>query len=162
MKAFSEFFAGGAALAACALTSPAEAQYYSPPGYGAPGDPRSYGYPLPGERATSEAAINQCVAATEARLEGRYGAFDGPRGRVLGISRVQPREGGGLTVRGVARTADYRAYGYPSRGPNLVWTCKTDFRGFITGLRLEPARQNFTYDYRPWSNDYSQYGYQRY
>jgi hypothetical protein len=50
----------------------------------------------------SQAAVNQCANAVQARLGGGYG-YNGRlrrrRGRVLGISRVEPRSSGGLTVR---------------------------------------------------------------
>jgi hypothetical protein len=87
---------------------------------------------------------------------------------VLGISRVEARSGGGLTVRGVATTGRYAGYGNGYNMPSqvdLVWKCKTDYRGFITDIDVDPAQRNFGYNYQPYSqygNDYAQYGYRRY
>ena len=131
MKAISKVLAGGVAIAALASAAPAAAQYY--PGYGYPG----YGYGgNPSARCQSGAwrrlwqlwgqqpgAVNQCAAAVQQRLNGGYGY--GPYGynseamaaaRVLGISRVEPRSNGGLTVRGVASSGRYSGYTYGSPG----------------------------------------------
>ena len=140
-----------------------------------------YGYNGAGN---SQAAVSQCVGAVQARLNGggygNYGyngygsngygyngsAYGG--GRVLGISRVEPRSNGGLTVRGVANSGRYAgAYGYNGQGQvDLTFKCKTDYRGFVTDVSVDRAQSNYGYgNYTPYSNygnDYSQYGYRRY
>ena len=157
---------------------------YGYPGYGNPvgnvinqvlGGP---GYGYGGYGVNSQTVVNQCANAAQARLNGGYGAYGygyGPggynngyvpyangTGRVLGISQVEPHSGGGLTVRGVASSGRY-AYGYNGQGQvDLVWRCRTDFRGVITSLNIEPAQRNYGYNYTPWNYDYSQYGYRRY
>ena len=196
MRAITKFLAGGVAIAALASAAPAAAQYY--PGYGSP---YGYGYPGYGGNvvgqvlnqvlgggyggygygANSQAAVNQCVGAVQARLSGGgyggygyngygyngygyNGAYGG--GRVLGISRVEPRSNGGLTVRGVANSGRYAgAYGYSGQqAVDLTFKCKTDYRGFVTDVDIDRAQSNYGYNYQPYSNgyDYSQYGYRRY
>jgi hypothetical protein len=113
--------------------------------------------------------VSQCTIAVEARLNGGYGSYGanpyggGPygSGRVLGVSRIEPRRDGGFTVRGVA-TSGYSSYGYVPNSPNLVWLCRTDFRGVVIDVDVERARQNNGYGTMPGSYDYSPYGYQRY
>jgi len=144
-------------------------------GYGYNG----YGY---GGAANSQAAVSQCVSAVQARLNGGYGAGYGGYGyngyaspygggygqaRVLGISRVEPRSNGGLTVRGVANSGRYAgAYGYNGQSQvDLTFKCKTDYRGFVTDVDVDRAQSNYGYgNYTPYNNgyDYSQYGYRRY
>lgn len=189
MKAITKFLAGGVAIAALAAAAPAAAQYY--PGYGYPGS--GYGYPgygnpigqapgVPyggyGYGANSQVVVNQCANAAQARLNGgsgaygygygngynnRYVPYANGTGRVLGISRVEPHSGGGMTVRGVATSGRYGAYGYNGQPRvDLVWRCRTDFRGAIVSLNIEPAQQNYGQNYTPWNYDYSQYGYHRY
>ena len=182
MKAITKVLAGGVAIAALASAAPAAAQYY--PGYGYGGNVvgqvlsqvlgggygynNAYGY-NGGYGVNSQAAVNQCANAVQARLGGGYG-YAGA-GRVVGISRVEPRSSGGLTVRGVASSGRYVAYG--AQAPvDLTWRCKTDYRGFITDVRVDRAQSNYGYNYgyapqgyatapaQPY--DYSQYGYRRY
>jgi hypothetical protein len=179
--------AGGAAAAALLTAAPAAAQYY--PGYGYPG----YGYPGYGygggnvvgqvlnqvlgggygyNGANSQVAVNQCMGAVQARLGG-YGAPYGgytygyANGRVLGVSRVEPRSNGGLTVRGVASSGRYGGQ------PDLTFKCKVDYRGFVSDVDVDPAQGAYGYNYSPYNNgygytpynngyDYSQYGYRRY
>src|SRR4051812_17176729 len=120
MKALKFILAGGIAAAAISA-APAAAQYY--PGQGYPG----YGYGNPGYGVPGgygydqQSIINQCVGAVQARLNGGaggygYNGYGGAYGyggaRVLGISRVEPRSNGGLTVRGVANSGRYAGYGY--------------------------------------------------
>ena len=155
-------------------------------GYG--GGYGGYGY-----GANSQAVVSQCVSAVQARLNGGYGGYSPygynggygmpgysgygggyGGGRVLGISRVEPRSGGGLTVRGVASSGRYGggyAYGggyggaYGGQSPvDLTFKCKTDYRGFITDIDVDRAQSNYGYGYSPYNNgyDYSQYGYRRY
>lgn len=172
------FFAGAAAAAAFAFATPAAAQFF--PGYGNPYGygTNPYGYaPNPyGYGVNRQAVVAQCANAVQARLNGGYGGYGGygdqygygdggyGRGRVLGISRVEPGYGGGMTVRGVATTGRMGGYGYTPNSPvDLVWRCRTDFRGAIVDLDVDPARPNYdNYNYTPWSQDYSQYGYYRY
>jgi hypothetical protein len=194
MKAITKFLAGGVAIAALASAAPAAAQYY--PGYGYPGYGYGggnvvgqvlnqvlgggYGYNGYGYgQANSQAAVSQCVGAVQARLNGGgyggYGAYgyngygNGAYGnaRVLGISRVEPRSNGGLTVRGVANSGRYAgAYGYNGQSQvDLTFKCKTDYRGFVTDVDVDRAEGAYGYNsYTPYSNgyDYSQYGYRRY
>jgi hypothetical protein len=182
MKAVTKFLAGGVAIAALAVAAPAAAQYYPAypgtgygypgTGYGYPGT--GYGYPgygngMGGYGVNSQAAVNQCANAVQARLGGGYGynGYNGGYGggRVLGISRVEPRSNGGLTVRGVATSGRALGYGYTPNSPvDLVWKCRTDYRGLIVDLDIDPAQRNYgsNYNYTPWNNDYSQYGYRRY
>ena len=88
--------------------------------------------------------------------------------RVLGISRVEQRSNGGLTVRGVANSGRYAgAYGYNGQGQvDLTFKCKTDYRGFVTNVDVDRAQGAYgSNSYTPYSNygnDYSQYGYRRY
>ena len=191
MLAITKFLAGGAAIAALAGAAPAAAQYYpgygSPYGYGYGGNVVGQvinqvlggGYGYNGYGMNSQAAVSQCVGAVQARLNGgsggyAYNGYASPYGggygnaRVLGISRVEPRSNGGLTVRGVANSGRYAgAYGYNGQSQvDLTFKCKTDFRGLITDVDIDPAQSNYGYNsYQPYSNygyDYSQYGYRRY
>jgi hypothetical protein len=180
--------AGGVAAAALFTAAPAAAQYY--PGYGAPyGAPYGYGNPV-GQvlnqvlggggypyANTSQVAINQCVTAVQARLNGGYGNYGGygynpyananayAGGRVLGISRVEPRSNGGVTVRGVASSGRY-GVGYGAQAqPDLTFRCRVDYRGYVSSVEVDRARSNYGYNYTPYSpygNDYSAYGYRRY
>jgi hypothetical protein len=127
----------------------------------------------------SQAVVNQCVGAVQARLNGRYGTAYGQSGyngyaggnaRVLGISRVEQRNGGGLNVRGVANSGRSGAYGYTygAQAPvDLTFTCRTDYRGYITDIDVDRAQSNYGSNYAPYNGsvyggDYSQYGYSRY
>ncbi|MFL6721110.1 MAG: hypothetical protein ACJ8FT_04800 [Sphingomonas sp.] len=183
MRAITKFLAGGVAIAALASAAPASAQYY--PGYGYPGYGSPYGGNPVGQvlngvigggyggygnyGGNSQVAVNQCAAAVQSRLNGGYGSYgNNGGGRVLGISRVEPRSSGGLTVRGVASSGRYNGYGYNGGQAqvDLTWRCKTDFRGFVVDLSIDRAQRNYGYGYNnsytPWNNDYSQYGYRRY
>jgi hypothetical protein len=196
MMAMTKLLAGGVAAAALFGAAPASAQYYpgNPYGYGYGGNPvgqvlnqvlgGGYGYGNNGYGygANSQVVVNQCVAAVQARLSGGYNNYGGggsysgysyypyansyPSGRVLGISRVEPRSGGGVTVRGVAssgRNAGY-GYGYGGQSPvDLTFKCKTDYRGYVTDVDIDRAQSNYGSNYTPYNNyDYSQYGYRRY
>jgi hypothetical protein len=190
MKALKFVIAGGVAAAALMSAAPAAAQYY--PGYGNPygggnvigqvlnqvlgGGYGGYGY----NQYNQQAIVNQCAAAVQQRLNGGngyggYGAYGNPYGgyngygngnaRVLGISRVEPRSSGGLTVRGVASSGMYAGngygYGYAGQGQvDLTWKCKTDYRGFISDIDIDRVNRSNSYGYTPY--DYSQYGYRRY
>jgi hypothetical protein len=189
MKALTKVLAGGVAAAALFAAAPAAAQYYPGyPGYGYGGNVVGQvinqvlgggygGYGGYGYGGNSQVAVNQCAAAVQQRLNGGYGgygAYGNPYGgyngygnaRILGISRVEPRSNGGLTVRGVASSGRYGGYNYGGQGQvDLTWKCKTDYRGFITDIDVDRAQGGYGYNngYAPSSPyDYSQYGYRRY
>lgn len=172
MKAVTKFLVGGVGLAALASAAPAAAQYYPGYGYGYPNGGNvvgqvlnqvlGNGYGYNGYGANGQGAVNQCAAAVQARLGGGYGSNGYGGGRVLGISRVEPRSNGGVTVRGVATSGRYAAYG--NAQVDLTWKCKTDYRGFVTDVDVDRAQSNYGYGTAtPYNNyDYSQYGYRRY
>lgn len=184
MKAVTWILAGGVASAALVGAAPAAAQYY-PYGYGSGGIGQVInqvfggGYGYNGYGVSRQAIVNQCAAAVQQRLSSgngnRYGygynggynnyAY-GDGGRVLGISRVEPRNNGGLTVRGVATSGRYGYSGYGEQAPvDLTWRCKADYRGYIADIDISPAQRNYGYGnaYTPYNQyDYSQYGYRRY
>jgi hypothetical protein len=197
MLAMTKILAGGVAAAALFSAAPAAAQYYpgSPYGYGNPvgqvlnqvlgGGYGGYGGGYGNYGANSQAVVNQCVGAVQARLGGGYNNYGGggsysgysyypyansyPGGRVLGISRIEPRSGGGLTVRGVASSGRSAGYGYGGgyggqSQVDLTFKCKTDYRGYIVDVDIDRAQSNYGYSngYTPYTNDYSQYGYRRY
>jgi hypothetical protein len=187
MKALKFILAGGVGAVALATAAPAAAQYYPGYGYGGGGIAQvinqvfggGYGYNGYGyNQYNQQAAVNQCAAAVQQRLNGGYGGYGAYAynngyggGRVLGISRVEPRSGGGLTVRGVATSGRYGNVGYAGQAPiDLTWRCKTDYRGFIADIDVNLAERNYggnynyNYNYQqPYSPyDYSQYGYRRY
>jgi hypothetical protein len=152
MSALSKVLIGGAGIAALAgAAAPAAAQYYpNPYGYGNNGGGvvgaiinaiggygqypyGNYGY----GQTSSQAAVNQCSRAVEARLGGGYGygnqgygyaqpyGYGQPYGyanqgyggaRIAGITRIERRSNGGLRVYGVAMSnnqyGQYGAYGY--------------------------------------------------
>jgi hypothetical protein len=184
MKAITKVLAGGALIAGFAIAAPAAAQYYPGSPYSGYGSPyQSYGYGgVGGFGVNSQAIVSQCTAAVQMRLNGGgygygyaapYGTYTG--GRVLGVSGIEPRAGGGMTVRGVATSgrANVYGYGYNQQTPDLTWRCRTDFRGMVMDVNVRPARSAYgsNYGYAPngytpygngYDNDYSQYGYQRY
>lgn len=201
MSALKFMIAGGVAAAALISAAPAAAQYY--PGYGYPGYGGGNvigqvlgqvlgggygGYNQYGGAYNQQAIANQCAAAVQQRLSGGYGGGYVPYGgygqygyngyanggaRVIGISRVEQRSGGGLTVRGVASSGAYAGYGYGGQGQvDLTWKCKTDYRGAISDIDIDRANRVSTYNgynngYNGYNNgyspyDYSQYGYRRY
>ena len=194
MKAITKILAAGVAVAALASAAPAAAQYYPGyPGYGYGGGNvvgqiinsvvgGGYnGYAPYGYNNNSQAIVNQCAGAVQARLSGGYGgygAYGGGYGyspygngyaggaRVLGISRVEQGLAGAINVHGVATSGGY-ASGYNGGVPDLVWKCRADPRGAIIGLDVHPAQRTYGgYGYAPQSytpyNPYSQYGYVRY
>ena len=194
MKAVTMMLAGGVVAAALVSAAPASAQYY-PYGYGSGGGLGQVlgqilgggygGYGYNGYNGVNQqAVVNQCAAAVQQRLSGGYGYSNGYNGygynnyayggggRVLGISRVEPHNSG-LTVRGVATSGHYAAYGngaYGAQAPvDLTWRCKADYRGYIADIDIAPAQRNYGYGsnaYTPYNQynqyDYSQYGYRRY
>ncbi len=179
MQAVRMILSGGAAIAALVAAAPASAQYYpgNPYGYGA----TPYGYNGYGNGGVnSQVVISQCTNAVQLRLNGNtgygYNGYANPYGyngyggagggRVLGISRVEPRSNGGLTIRGVANSGRSGAYGFNGGQPpvDLTFKCKTDYRGFVTQVDVKAApRSDYGYNsYTPNNDDYSQYGYRRY
>ena len=149
MKAVRTFVIGAAGLAALVgASAPAAAQYYpgNPYGYGQygyapnvigqvlqsilnPYGQFGYGYGA----VNPQVAVNQCVAAVQQRLQGRYryggygqygayGNYGGygnsyNQGRVLGITRVEQRSASTLRVRGYATSGmGYPYGGYPYGG----------------------------------------------
>ena len=182
MMAITKLLARGAAMAALAGTAPAAAQYFPGYGYGYGSSPGvvvdrvlndvmgggSYGYGgYGGYGLNSQAVVNMCVNTIQARLGGGYGGYGygyGGGGRVLGISRVEPRSTGGIRVRGVATSGMSAGYGYGyNQRPDLTWKCSVDLRGAIVGLDIQRAYPSYSEAYTPWgSYDYSQYGYRRY
>jgi hypothetical protein len=152
MTAIIKLLAVGAVTAALASAAPASAQYYPGYGYGNPYGGYGYGY-----RVNNQVVVSQCVSAVEARLVRNayrgYGGYGGAR--VLGVSRLEPRGDGGIRVRGVATSG--------SGAPDLTFSCKTDGRGFIRDVDIDPAYRSNGYGYSPYNPyDYSQYGYRRY
>jgi hypothetical protein len=190
MLALTKILAGGAFVAALASAAPASAQYYPGYGYGNGGNVigqvlnqvlgGGVGYGNYGGyggygAGTQQAAVSQCAAAVQQRLGGGYGAGYGGYGnngyngggRVLGISRVEPRSGGGVTVRGVASSGGNAGYGYGYNGgydgqaqADLTFKCKADYRGFVTSVSFDRVNGSSSYNNSPY--DYSQYGYRRY
>ena len=195
MTALTKILAGGVAAVALASAAPASAQYY--PGYGngygsggvigqvinsVIGGCYNNGYGYNRYGGNSQYAVNQCVGAVQQRLSAGYGYNNGYNpyggygnygggyggGRVLGISEVEPRSNGGITVRGVANSGRTAAYGYGYNGQvpvDLTFKCKTDATGYIVDIDIEQAQSNYGYNppaYTPYNYDYSQYGYRRY
>jgi hypothetical protein len=143
----------GTAVAAVAMFSaaPAAAQYYPyGNGYGSGpmmGNAPGYGYGYGGYDGSQSPMVTQCTAAVQARLNGGgygggygYQGYGAGGGRVLGISRVDPRDDGGFTVRGVAASG---AYGYGNQQPDLTFRCRTDFRGMVTDVSIQPAQRTY-------------------
>jgi hypothetical protein len=172
---------GSAGLAlTLAAAAPAAAQNYYPPnngggivgaivnavtgGYGQY-PMGNYGY----QQVSQRGLVQQCAIATEQRLSGQYrgqgyGAYNGngyqqgygyqnqSGARVLGVTSVERRSNGGLSVRGVATSGAYgqQAYGYGQQGygangqADLSFNCKVNARGQITDVRI--ARNNVRYN----------------
>jgi len=146
-------------------------------GYGGYGGQAGYGY-----GANQQAVVGQCVNAVQARLArnyaGGYGAYGNPYGgygnsgygqaRVLGISRVEPRSNGGLTVRGVATSGMTAGYGYGVAGQqqpvDLTFRCRVDYRGYVTSVNIDRAQANYGSNYQNYQqyDPYAAYGYRRY
>ena len=150
MQAMTKILAGGVVAAALFTAAPAAAQYYprlsglrlalwrqsgragAQPGAGRRLWPKRLRLwrQQPGR---SQPVRRGGAAAPQRRLRepSGYGSYSGysyypyqnayPGGRVLGISRVEPRSGGGLTVRGVASSGSYAgAYGSQQQ-PDLTF-----------------------------------------
>lgn len=179
MKAVSNILASGAAIAALVTAAPAAAQYYPNQGYG--GYNQGYGNnnvvgqilnSILGGRnyqQNDRYAIDMCVRATEARLNGYQGGYNynnygnyggyGNQGynqgyngaRVTRITNVQ-RRNNGLKIFGLA-TAGYNSryggynqgygnQGYGNQGyrAQLRFNCKTNFRGQVTDVDIDRRR----------------------
>ncbi len=181
MTAFTKVLAGGVALAAVASAAPAAAQYYPGYGYGTPyggnvvgqvlNQVLGGGYGYNGYGANSQVAVNQCASGGPGAPQRRLRRLWLQRlriwrnARVLGISRVEQRSNGGLTVRGVASSGRYGRLWHAQAPVDLTWKCKVDYRGFVSEIDVDRAQSNYGYgnNYSPYGNyDYSQYGYRRY
>lgn len=167
MRPLLKLVAGFGAVAALGAAAPAAAQYY--PGYGYPsgGDVvgrvindvlgNGYGY---GYGPNSQMVVDECTRAVQARLGG-YGSYGYGGGRVfLRVGQISPRADGGIAVRGVASTGGYR-------NTEVAWRCRTDGRGFIKQVAINPPDSGYGYNYGSgygsgYDYDYSQYGYRRY
>ena len=196
MKAVSKILAGGVVAAALFAAAPAAAQYYPGSPYGGYGTGNvvgqvinqvlgggygGYGQGYGGYGANSQVVVSQCVNAVQARLGrnynyggygnsgyGGYGYTNHSYGqaRVLGISRVEPRSRGGVTVRGVA-TSGMNGCGYGGQQPvDLTFKCSTDYRGYVTDVDIDRAQSNYG-GYQPYGgyqsqDPYAAYGYRRY
>ncbi|MBV9527684.1 hypothetical protein [Sphingomonas sp.] len=151
MMPLSKVLAGAVVAAAMMSAAPAAAQYYPyGNGYGAGpmmGNAPGYGYGYGGYDGNQSPMVSQCTAAVQARLSGSggygYSTYgNGNGGRVLGISRVDPRDDGGFTVRGVAASG---AYGFGgNQQPDLTFRCRTDFRGTVTDVSIQPAQRAYS------------------
>lgn len=172
-------------------------------GYGS-GYGNGYGYnngyaqnnPFARYGSAGQYAINQCMGAVQQRLNAGYGGNGYSQGygyngyqqqqyggaRVLGVSDIERRSNGGLSVRGVANSGRNAAYGYNGGGyggsygggynsqgqVDLTFKCKTDASGYIVDIDIDQATSAYGYSnqqrpaYTPYNQDYSQYGYRRY
>ena len=183
MKAISKTIFGGAAIAALVSAAPAAAQYYPNQGYGNQGYQQGYGNNnnvvgnilnsiLGGQnyRQNDRYAIDMCVRATEANLNGyqggygnqgygRYGGY-GSNGynqgyagaRVTRVTNVERRPNG-LKIYGLATTCGRQGYGnqgygnqgYGNQGfgnrNNLQFNCKVNFRGQVTDVDIDRRRR---------------------
>ncbi len=171
--------------------------------YGYNGYNNSYGQnPYSRYGSMGQTAITQCMGAVQQRLSAsypyangyqnngyqngyqngygyqqqQYGGYNGAR--VLGISDIDQRSNGGLSIRGVANSGRNAGYGngggyggygngYNSQAAvDLTFRCKTDASGYIVDIDIEQATSAYGYSnnraYTPYNYDYSQYGYRRY
>lgn len=172
MSAKKNILIGAAGFAAAmVVATPAAAQYYPQPQYGYQNQGGgvlgaivnqvlgygrypygNYGYNQYGNQSQG---INQCAAVVEQRLRGggyaNYGGYryqgynQGYGGRVLGVTRVEGRNNGGVKVWGVAssgntgydgyRRNNYGTYGY-SAGADLRWDCTVDRYGRVRNVDI--------------------------
>lgn len=164
MRIVNMLLTAGAAAVSLATAAPVAAQYYPPaypgyppaaasPGYGGYGGYGAYGYAPNGY--DQGYITNSCVNAVQARLNGNYGygyGYEG--GRVLGVTTIEPPgNGNGWRVWGVASGSSYE-------GPDITWSCRTDFRGVVVDVDLKRGYSGN--NSRPWGDDYEPYGYHRY
>jgi hypothetical protein len=98
-----------------------------------------------------------------------------PKPYEISEAEVDLRPGGIFRIRGVATSGRYGGYGQGQGQVDLVWKCRTDYRGMIVDVDVDPAQSNYGYGYngyngyggyngynQPSPYDYSQYGYRRY
>ena len=68
-----------------------------------------------------------------------------------------------ITVRGPIQKLQTSYVSDPTLPPiDITFRCKTDYRGYVYDVDIERAQSNYGYNYTPYQNDYSQYGYRRY
>lgn len=189
MRAFKFILAGGAGIAALAVSAPASAQYY--PGYGSPYGGNVVGqvlgqilggYGHNGYGADSRMMVDRCAAAVTDRINRQYGGYAGYGGgyggygynqsyaggaRVVQITSVERKSGSKLRIRGIAQTnmgGGYGGYGYNqgyAGGGQLAFKCNIDYRGYISDIDLD--RVNSRYGYGGYGGGYAPYGsYRRY
>jgi hypothetical protein len=139
MSMMTKMLGLGAGVAAIAASAPASAQYYSYSNsrynYAQPyGSAQAYGYAQPYAYAqpngyaqsygygNTSVATQQCTAAVQSRLYNRssiggiLGVLLGANttGRVVGVTRIDPRSNGTMRVRGLASSG---RYAYNNYGP---------------------------------------------
>ncbi len=192
MKAVSKIMTAGVGLAALVgAAAPAAAQYY--PGYGGGGNVigQILGQVLGGNRGygnrnnVSQAAVQQCAAAVENRINRSYGGYGnrygsqygygnqyghgnqygygnqygnaGGAARVVSITHADRHSGGITRIRGYASSGVNAGYGYGSG------------YGYGNGYAQQPANIKFKcdVDYRGYVRDIdlnrnNRYGYRRY
>ena len=190
MKALKYILAGGAGIAALAVSAPASAQYY--PGYGGYSPYGGNvvgqvlgqilgGYGSNGYGADSRMMVDRCAAAVTDRINRQYGGYAGynqgyggygyaqPYGggaRVVQITSVERKSGSKLRIRGIAQTnmgGGYGGYGYNQGygGGELAFKCNIDYRGYISDIDL--YRVDNRYGYSGYGGGYAPYGsYRRY
>lgn len=198
MTAVSKFLAAGAGIAALASAAPAAAQYYPGTGYGYGGGDllstiinsvlggqrygQQYGYGRDPQR--ERWLVEQCANATQYRLQRNYGsnasygyggygyANAGAQARIVNITSVQRRSGGGLRIYGTATSGrsaygggynggyggynggyggyggyagGYSPYGggYAQAAADLRFDCTIDYRGRVTDIDLERNRYGY-------------------
>lgn len=154
MTIMTKMLAGGLGIAALAAAAPSAAQYqygYTPP-YG-----NAYGYYANNPHVTQMAA-NQCAAAVQNRLASRVGVAGilgsvlgapATSGRVLTVTRADPRSNGTIRVRGLANSGRYAysPYGYGMYGAagagyqaDLSFKCDVDQFGRIRDIDIVRRR----------------------
>jgi hypothetical protein len=186
MRALKWILAGGAGIAALAVSAPASAQYY--PGYGGYSPYGGNvvgqvlgqifgGYGYNGYGVDSRAMVDRCAAAVTDRINRQYGGYAGYGGgygyaqpyggaRVVQITSVERKSGSKLRIRGIAQTnmgAGYGGYGYNQGygGGEVAFKCNIDYRGYISDIDLD--RIDNRYGYSGYGGGYAPYGnYRRY
>jgi hypothetical protein len=159
MKMFTKIMAGAAGLAAFAA-APAAAQYgygYNQSGYNGYqyGAPYGNAYGYYGQNNMTNLAVQQCTAAVQSRLSSRVGlsgilggvlGVPVATGRVLSVTRVDPRDNATVRVRGLANSGTspygYGAYGATGYGyqPDLSFKCDVDYRGRVRDIDINRRR----------------------
>lgn len=186
MRAFKYILAGGAGIAALAVSAPASAQYY--PGYGGYSPYGGNvvgqvlgqifgGYGANGYGVDSRALVGRCAAAVTDRINRQYGGYAGYNqgyggyggynqgygggARVVQITSVERKSNNKLRVRGIAQTN--MGGGYGGYGGELAFKCNVDYRGYITDIDLDRVDSRYGYGNSGYGGGYSPYGsYRRY